>query len=75
MFNFSKLLPEKKLKEKRGCYHFFFSLWEKQKKTEKSSTASFRTHKMKYVYAERLILSDFSAEVFPAVLCMPCISQ
>lgn len=24
MFNFSKLLPERKLKAKRGCYHFFF---------------------------------------------------
>lgn len=37
MFNFSKLLPERKLKEKRGCYHFFFSLWEKQNKTKQRS--------------------------------------
>lgn len=42
---------------------FFFPLWRKN--PEKSSVSSFPTHKMKYVYAERLIQSGFLVEMYP----------
>lgn len=81
MFNFSKLLSERKRKAKRGCYHFDFPLYEitvvgekKTQKTKKSSIAFFFPEKEIRLCSE-IDPVWFLAEMYPTVLCMHHIFQ